>query len=196
MDLASGVLKNSCIYIFHIIYLEKSIWKLILLQVKIFSIFSGSVEQSSFLKILSANCVRETILYLLQNYLCINRHFVNLANKSETICLSRDCRGINANEPGRFRIQANNAEEWTCYFIIKNSDTTSDTLNSDTFLSKWIRNSNLKEADIHFQIERIQGKSKNSETFDATVELESLIKNGIWFIGKDRNQEGTNSGRN
>ena len=111
LDLASGVLKNSCIYIFHIIYLEKSICKLILLQVKIFSIFSGSVEQSSFLKILSANCVRETILYLLQNYLCINRHFVNLANKSETICLSRDCRGINANEPGRFRIQANNAEE-------------------------------------------------------------------------------------
>ena len=33
LDLASGVLKNSCIYIFHIIYLEKSIWKLILLQV-------------------------------------------------------------------------------------------------------------------------------------------------------------------
>lgn len=46
----------SCAYIFHLIYPEKSIWKLILSQTKI---FPGSVQQSSVLEIPRANCVRK-----------------------------------------------------------------------------------------------------------------------------------------
>ena len=59
--------KYSCVYIFHIIYSEKSIWKLILSPAKIFNIFPGSIAQSSIFKILSANCIRETVSHLLQN---------------------------------------------------------------------------------------------------------------------------------
>ena len=47
--------KYSCIYIFHIIYPEKSIWKLILSQTKIFNIFPSSLEKSSVMKIIPAN---------------------------------------------------------------------------------------------------------------------------------------------
>ena len=84
--------KHNCVYIFHMIYSEKSIWKLILLQTNIFSIFPGSIQQSSVLKVLQANCVRERFVYLLQNLLWINRLFVDLANKNERVCLTLDCR--------------------------------------------------------------------------------------------------------
>ena len=90
--------KYSCVYIFHIIYPEKSIWKLILLQTKVFNT----------LKIILSNCIRETLDYLPQNSLRLNRHFVNLVNRSEKICLTLDFRGINPSNPGRFRPKANN----------------------------------------------------------------------------------------
>ena len=74
-------------------------------------------------------------------------------------------------------------EEQTCNFNIKNNDKI-----FNTFLSKWIGSSNLKKTAIHFQIEWAQSSSKNSETFDTTVELKSLIENGTSFIGKDRHK--------
>ena len=83
--------KYSCVYIFHIIYPEKSIWNLILLQIKKINIFVGSVEHPSILKILSENCVAETISFLPLNFLWINRLFVNLEKRNEKICLTLDC---------------------------------------------------------------------------------------------------------
>lgn len=70
-----------CIDIFHIIYPEKSIWKLILWQTKIFNIFPGSIEQSSNLKFLSA-IVSET---------------------QSAIFQKTHCRFINQNRPVRFK---------------------------------------------------------------------------------------------
>ena len=75
-------------------------------------------------------------------------------------------------------------EEQTCNFNIKNNDKI-----FNTFLSKWIGSSNLKKTAIHFQIEWAQSSSKNSKTFDTTVELKSLIENGTSFIGKDRHEK-------
>lgn len=75
-------------------------------------------------------------------------------------------------------------EEQTCNFNIKNNDKI-----FNTFLSKWIGSSNLKKTAIHFQIEWAQSSSKNSETFDTTVELKSLIENGTSFVGKDRHEK-------
>lgn len=41
--------KYSCVYIFHIINPEKSTWKLICSQTKVFNIFPGFAEQASVL---------------------------------------------------------------------------------------------------------------------------------------------------
>ena len=48
-------------------------------------------------------------------------------------------------------------------------------INFPILLSTRIKNSNLKETDFHFHIERVQSRSTNTETFDTTVELKSLI---------------------
>lgn len=76
----------------------------------------SSVEHPSILKILSETCVAETISFLPENSIWINRLFVDLEKRNEKICLTLDCREINPNGPGRFRTQANNVEEKSCYF--------------------------------------------------------------------------------
>lgn len=96
--------------------------------------------------------------------LWIKRIFVNLANRNEKVCLTIDGQGINSNGPGRFRTQTDNAENQTCYFNIEINDK-----HFNTFLSKRIKNSKLKETDIYFQIEPVQTRSEETETFDAPV---------------------------
>ena len=98
---------------------------------KVFNIFPTSVEQSGVLKTLSANCIRETVSYLSQNSLWINRLFVNLVNKKEKIFLTINCHGINPNGLGRFKTEAKNGEKHTCFFNISKIDNL-----FDTFLSK------------------------------------------------------------
>ena len=90
----------SCVYIFHIIYPEEPTWKLILSQMKMFNIFPDFIQQLSITKIFLSNCIRETVGYLPQNSLWLDRFFcVNLANTNERICLMLGCRGINLNRP-------------------------------------------------------------------------------------------------
>ena len=50
-----------CMYIFHIIYPIKSIWRMMLSQTKMFNIFLSSIELGNMLKYLTNNCDRETI---------------------------------------------------------------------------------------------------------------------------------------
>ena len=56
--------KYSCLYIFHITYPEESIWKLILSQTKMFNIFPSFIQQSSIMKIILSDCIRERVGYL------------------------------------------------------------------------------------------------------------------------------------
>ena len=53
----------------------------------------------------------------------------------------------------------------------------------------------MKKTDIHFQIEGAQIRSKNTETFDATAELKSLIKSSASNIRNGRSQKSTNFSR-
>ena len=62
-----------CLYIFHIIYLPKSIWQMILSQTKIFNFFPSSIQLDNILKILANNCDKETINYIAPRDLWISR---------------------------------------------------------------------------------------------------------------------------
>ena len=81
-------------------------------------------------------------------------------------------------------------QKQTCYFNIENDDKL-----FNFFIRKCIKQSNLKETDIRFQIEGVQSRSKNIETFDATVELKSLIKNSSSNIRNGKSQKSTNFSR-
>ena len=94
------------------------------------------------------------------------------------------------NGPGRFRTQAGSTQKQTCYYNIENDDKF-----FKFFLRKCIKQSNLKKTDIHFQIEGVQIRSKNTETFDATAELKSLIKSSASNIRNGRSQKSTNFSR-
>ena len=94
------------------------------------------------------------------------------------------------NGSGRFRTQAGSTQKQTCYFNIENDDKL-----FKFFLRKCIKRSNLKKTDIHFQIEGVQCRSKNAETFDATAELKSLIKSSTSNIRNGRSQKSTNFSR-
>ena len=137
---------------------------------KILNIFPGSVQQLNMVKIILANCIGEVVGYLPHNSLWLNRLFKNLTNLNEKICLALDCRSINPNSPGRFRTETDNPEELTCYFNVENNDQL-----FNVFLSRRIRNSEMLADAIHFQIERVESRTKNMiKTFDPTSELKIL----------------------
>lgn len=52
------------LFIFHIMYLEKVVWQLILTLGQIFNIFPSAVESDSFLNIVTNNCSRETTVHI------------------------------------------------------------------------------------------------------------------------------------
>ena len=110
-------LKCHCLYIFHTIHPEKSIWKTILSQTNLLNIFPASVPIGTVKKILEANCIRRTTKYIPVNSLWITKLFIQLANnESENTCLTIDCTGFNPNSPGRFRTDAANPDSQTCFF--------------------------------------------------------------------------------
>ena len=63
--------KYHCLYIFHTIHPEKSIWKTILSQTNLLNIFPASVPISTAKKVLEANCIRRTTKYIPLNSLWI-----------------------------------------------------------------------------------------------------------------------------
>ena len=83
-----------CLHIFHIIYLTKSIWQMILSQTKIFNIFPSTIQLGNIPKILTNNWDRDTINYIPANTfipshdLWINRFYLSLSNKSKYCCLT------------------------------------------------------------------------------------------------------------
>ena len=103
--------KYNCVYIFHTIYPEKATWKTILSQTNIFNIFPASVFLSSVKRILEGSCVRKTARYIPRSLLWINRLFIELANKSQKVCLTIDCSNTNRDGPSRFRSHADNPDK-------------------------------------------------------------------------------------
>ena len=54
----------TCLYIFHIIFTNRSTCQAILSQTKLFNIFPSAVQLGNMLKVLTNNCDRETIKYI------------------------------------------------------------------------------------------------------------------------------------
>ena len=73
--------RYSCIYIFHIAFPQLSNWQMILPQTKIFNIFPSAVQLGNMSKILTNNCDRETLRYILKRELWINRLCFEIANQ-------------------------------------------------------------------------------------------------------------------
>ena len=68
----------TCVYIFHIIYPEKTILRTVLSQTNILNIFPISVSLSQVKRILESVCIRKTRKYILLSSLWISRLFIEL----------------------------------------------------------------------------------------------------------------------
>ena len=102
-----------CLYIFHIIYLTKSIWHIILFQTKIFNIFPSTIQLGNILKILTNSCDRDAISYIPARDLWINLLYLSLSNESKYSCLTIDCRKSGL---AKYRTEANSNFEQFCYY--------------------------------------------------------------------------------
>ena len=160
-----------CLYIFHTIHPEKSIWKTILSQTNLLNTFPASVPIGTVKEILEANCIRRTTKYIPVNSLWITKLFIQLVNnENEKTCLTIDCTGFNPNGPGRFRTDAAAADSQTCFFNKADEDSL-----FNVFVSERIKEEPNK---LLFKIEGIKTQA-DKETYSASSELESLQGSGL-----------------
>ena len=106
----------TCVYIFHTIYPTRRNWQMILAQAKVFNFFSGSIQASSIVNILSSFYNRYRYNYIPNRDLWINRLYFGISNSSKKQCLTIDTRDINDLRPAKFRTQAGNNKEQICYY--------------------------------------------------------------------------------
>ena len=161
--------KYNCVYIFHTIYPEKATWKTILSQTNIFNIFPASVSLNSIKRILEGSCVRKTTRYIPRSLLWINRLFIELANKSQKVCLTLDCSNTNRDGPSRFRSDADNPDKQVCYF-----NTPTDEQVYNEFIARRIKSKELKD-EIQFEITDVKSKSNKNVVFDISSKIEKLV---------------------
>ena len=161
--------KYNCVYIFHTIYPEKATWKTILSQTNIFNIFPASVSLNSVKRILEGSCVRKTTRYIPRSLLWINRLFIELANKSQKVCLTLDCSNTNRDGPSRFRSDADNPDKQVCYF-----NTPTDEQVYNEFIARRIKSKELKN-EIQFEITDVKSKTNKNVVFDISSKIEKLV---------------------
>ena len=161
--------KYNCVYIFHTIYPENTIWKTILSQTNIFNIFPASVSLSSVRRILDNSCVRKSSKYIPRTHFWINRLFIELANKSRKVCLTLDCSNTNRDGPSRFRSNADNPDKQVCYF---NSPTDEQVYNE--FIAKRIKSKELQN-EIQFEITDVKSKTNKNVVFDVSSKIKKLV---------------------
>ena len=170
--------KYNCVYIFHTIYPEKATWKTILSQTNIFNIFPASVSLNAVKRILDGACVRKTTKYIPRSLLWINRLFIELANKSQKVCLTLDCSNTNRDGPSRFRSDADNPDKQVCYF-----NTPTDEQVYNEFIARRIKSKELKN-EIQFEITDVKSKSNKNVVFDISSKIEKLVsENGTSSSG-------------
>ena len=161
----------NCVNIFHMLYPEKSIWRTILSQTKIFNIFPATVSINSIKKILENACIQKTSKYIPQTSLWISRPSVELANRNDKVCLTLDCTNTNKDGPGRFRTEAENPDCQLCYFHSANDEQV-----YNKFASKRMK-SNSSENNFHFKIVELKSKTNKDISFNTSEELHQLNKN-------------------
>ena len=182
----------ACVYIFHTIYPEKSIWRKILSQTNIFNIFPASVLLASVRKILEGVFNRKTRKYIPQSALWISRLFIELANINDRVCLNLDCSGVNIDSPERFRTEADKPDFQTCSFNASNDEQV-----YNEFVSQRI-NESEKNDRIQFKIIHLKSKVNREVNFDTTEELQDLTKNNDTVTNRSKKKRtrtifGTNS---
>ena len=161
--------KYNCVYIFHTIYPENTTWKTILSQTNIFNIFPASVSLISVRRILDNSCVRKSSKYIPRTHFWINRLFIELANKSQKVCLTIDCSNTNRDGPSRFRSNADNPDKQVCYF---NSPTDEQVYNE--FIARRIKSKELQN-EIQFEITDVKSKTNKNVVFDVSNKIEKLV---------------------
>ena len=161
--------KYNCVYIFHTIYPENTIWKTILSQTNIFNIFPASVSLSSVRRILDNSCLRKSSKYIPRTHFWINRLFIELANKNQKVCLTLDCSNTNRDGPSRFRSNADNPDKQVCYF---NSPTDEQVYNE--FIARRIKSKELQN-EIQFEITDVKSKTNKNVVFDVSSKIEKLV---------------------
>ena len=114
----------TCVYVFHTIYPTRSNWQMILSQTKIFSIFPGSLQTSSVIKILSSYCNRYMSEYIPHRDLWLNRLYFEISNSSKKQCLAIYMRHVNDIGPAKFRTGAENDKEQICCYNYNKKDRT------------------------------------------------------------------------
>ena len=170
--------KYNCIYIFHTIYPEKATWKTILSQTNIFNIFPASVSLNSVRRILDGSCVRKSSRYIPRSLLWINRLFIELANKSQKVCLTLDCSNTNRDDPSRFRSDADNPDKQVCYF-----NTPTDEQVYNEFIARRIKSKELQN-EIQFEITDVKSKANKNVVFNISSKIEKLVsENGTSSSG-------------
>ena len=158
----------NCVYIFHTIYPEKANWRTILSQTNIYNIFPATVPLNSVRKILEGACISKTSKYIPQASLWISRHFSELANRNDKICLTLDSSNTNKDGPGRFRTEADNPDFQSCYFNSANDEQV-----YNEFISERIKN-DVSDDNFYFKISEIKSKTNKEKTFSASEELRQL----------------------
>ena len=181
--------KYNCVYIFHTIYPENTIWKTILSQTNIFNIFPASVSLNSVRRILDNSCVRKSSKYIPRTHFWLNRLFIELANKSQKVCLTLDCSNTNRDGPSRFRSDADNPDKQVCYF---NSPADEQVYNE--FIARRIKSKDF-EHEIQFEITDVKSKTNKNVVFDVSSTIERLAsengtsRSGISETVKSRTRE-------
>ena len=160
-----------CVYIFHIIYSEKTVWMTILSQKNIFNIFPASISLTHVRRILKTVCTRKTRKYITLSALWISRLFIELENRNDSVFLTLDCSGVNKKGLDRFGTEAEKSDFQTCYFNLAN-----DEQSYNEFVSQRI-NSGEADGRTQFNIIHLKSKASRGETFDASEELRDLNKN-------------------
>ena len=170
----------SCVYIFHMNYPEKTIWKKVLSLMNILNIFPASVSLASVRKILESVCIKKTRKHIPLSALRIDRLFIELANRNDRVYLTLlDCSCINNDGPGRFRTEADKPDFQTCYFVADDEQV------YNKFVSRQI-NENETTDKIQFKIIHHKSKTNREENLDATTELFNLMKNDTTASGAEK----------
>ena len=151
--------------------LKKQLGEPFLSHTNIYNIFPATVPFNSVKKILEGACIRKTSKYIPQSALWISRLFIELANRSEKVCLTIDCSNTNRDGPGRFRPEVDNPDFQACYFNSANDEQ----VYNEPF-SQRIKTSSDKN-NFQFEIIELKSKTNSDVTFDASEELHNLTQN-------------------
>ena len=138
-------------------------------QTHIFNFFPGSIHNSRILKTLSLFAPRQKSTYLPNKNVWLNKLSFQISNSQEKKCLAIDTRDVNEFGPGKFRANADNVEEQTCYFNRNKSATHFSSFLSQCSQAEPINFSIVKQIfDIEFINKSLETNAKNS-VFDGEI---------------------------